>query len=539
MKKSGPVAWLDRVGRPELAGGLVSVALAIALYTRYSIDGTLTHDESVPVYGGQQMVRGVAPYASIFDSKGPLATMLCGLAAAIARVVGRDDVLIMRGAFFLLSLLTVLAIYLLVVRLWHSVLAGVIAAVVFICFEGYARVALVGPNAKVPGVLLAVLAMLLASRRRWFWAGAASGLAFLDWQPLLPYMVFVALAAAASYDDSSAPGRRRRNTGAAVGGAAAALLLAVVYFASVGALGKFIEAALTFPVSGVQREHRTVGERVRLIVRVVRHYYGFGAALFWVGLALLVAAAVGSVVLRWGDWRRTAGDPLLVVLIPTLLFEAAYAMFDFQSNADVYPLLSYAAIGFGAATAFAFERLKPAPARLCRAAAATLLAAAAALSAASWIWFTDSSANDNGLLAERALGCAVDRIIEPGTSLYALGNPVPLVVTHRRNPDRFIYLNAGIDSWKVEHTDDGFAGWTAEIAMAAPSVVVLDSWSGAYRNPMENWLLAHGYQRGYLGPWQIFLAPLLQPRGGIAITRHPTAWPETGTGEPIRACRDI
>src|SRR3978361_1727049 len=117
-------------GPTKGVGGLVSVAVAVALFTRFDIDGALSRDEGIYAYGGQQLAHGVPPYASIFDPKAPLATMIAGVAAWLARLLGRSDVAAIRGAFFLCAVLTVLAVYLLAVRLFGSVLGGLTAAVV-------------------------------------------------------------------------------------------------------------------------------------------------------------------------------------------------------------------------------------------------------------------------------------------------------------------------------------------------------------------------------------------------------------------------
>ena len=61
------------------AGGGFALVIAVALYTRFSIDGNLWRDESIYAYGGQQLLKGVPVYSSIFDPKTPLGTILCGL----------------------------------------------------------------------------------------------------------------------------------------------------------------------------------------------------------------------------------------------------------------------------------------------------------------------------------------------------------------------------------------------------------------------------------------------------------------------------
>ena len=213
MSEPRPAPRWGRELGTRLGGALVSLAVAFALYTRFGINGSLSRDEGIYAYGGQQMAHGVAPYASIFDPKTPLATMIAGLAATVARIVGRNDIYLVRVAFFLCACLTVLAVFLLAARLFGSTLAGVSAAVVFASYRVFAADALAGPDAKTPGVLLAVVAMWLMARRQWFLAGLAGGLAFLVWQPLVLYPFVAVLVALLT-----SPERRWRAAAWALGG---------------------------------------------------------------------------------------------------------------------------------------------------------------------------------------------------------------------------------------------------------------------------------------------------------------------------------
>src|SRR3954453_21066740 len=146
-----PVAgWDRRRTGPAAVGALTVLLVSAGLFTRYGIGGNLSRDESIYAYGGQRVADGVVPYASIFDAKTPLATVLPGLGVALARVVGADDLDGIRVLFCVLSFLTVVAVYVLVVELWRSVAAGIVAAVTFASFGGFAMDALGGPNAKVP-----------------------------------------------------------------------------------------------------------------------------------------------------------------------------------------------------------------------------------------------------------------------------------------------------------------------------------------------------------------------------------------------------
>ena len=53
-----------------------------------------------------------------------------------------------------------------------------------------------------------------------------------------------------------------------------------------------------------------------------------------------------------------------------------------------------------------------------------------------------------------------------------------------------------------------FPGWTHEIAASRASVVVLMSWDGGqYQLPLRHWLFAHGFRRGHIGEWEVYVDP--------------------------------
>jgi hypothetical protein len=517
---------LDQDARWRLGGALASVVVAFVLFTRYSIYDWLTRDEAIYVYGGQQMSHGVAPYASILDPKGPVTTMLCGLGTGLAKLFGTGDIVTIRVVFLFVSVLCVLAAYFVVVQLWKSVIAGLVTAVVFSSFETFAHDAIAGPDAKTPGILFGLVAIWLAARRQWFWAGFAASLAALTWQPFFPYPL-VALLAPLVW---TAGRSRLKTVGLALAGLVAPFLAFVVYFAAAGALGDFFGSAFVFPLRGVKRTPETVGHRIHRIIQVANDANHFSAGLLWIGLILLLLAAVATVVRDGAGWRQALASPFVLLVVVTGVLEVGYACYDFQGYPDVFPLMPYAALGFGGAVALVLQ-FRPSP-MLNQVLTATAVVAATLLTVGSAVLFTRSDRNKNGLHNERAAACAVRVSLVPGTAMYAMGDPIPLALMHRRNPDRYVYLGSGLDTWKVKHTKGGFAGWTQQVLDSRASVIVLDVWRGPYRLPMQQFLVQHGYLHGYIGNWQVFVTPEAHARmvaRHIKLQNASRGWPTTET----------
>ncbi len=541
MDVSGVRGRVARAGLGSWIGGLVSVAVAVALFTRFGLDGTLSRDEAMYAYPGQQLAHGVPPYASVFDPKGPLAAMVAGLGAALGNAAGAGDLVAIRVAFFVVSCATVLAVFLLAQRLWRSTTAGVVAAVAFASFRGFAADALSGPDAKTPGVLCLVASMWLLLRGRWFWAGAAGSLAFLVWQPLVVFPVVAVLFAPVGAE----AGRRRRAAGLAAAGVAAPLVATAAYFAAVGALSRLVGAAFVFPLTGIHRARMSVLERLDLIATVVHRDYRASGLLFWAGLSLLLALTVALLARHRGHPGRALRSPLVLVVGLTGLAQAGYAAVDFQGYPDLYPLLPYAALGLGGAAALAVGALRGITAR--RAVTAAVLVAATGLVGVSWTWFGSDPMNDGGLRAQRADACGLTRMLGRTGSVYALGDPTPLVLTGRRNPDRFVYLASGVDRWKIRHTAGGFAGWTAQIAADRPQVVVIRGWHTRVRHQLGAWLHSAGYRWDHLGRWGIYATRHARERAlnrDVRPTPTATAYaagpggrelPVAGCGQPLAA----
>lgn len=488
-------------------GALLVLVVSMLLFSRFSVDDRLSRDESIYVYGGQQLASGVPPYVSIVDPKTPLAMTVSGVAIVVGRNVGADDVIAVRIAFFLLTCLAAAAVYLAATLLFASVAAGLLGAAAFASFRAFAMDALGGPNPKTPGVLLAALATALIVTRRWFWSGFVACLAALAWQPLAIYLL-VALVAAYVVSDG---GQRVRAVGSVLAGASIPAVLTVVAFVAARAWTEFFESAVALPLTGTQRREATMLERVEHISDVLARDFGASAVLFWAGLLALTALVLLRVRAMWGDRRALLRDPLVAVAALPLLFLVAFSLVDFQGYDDAYPLLPYAALGIAglAASLTAMAgRLSPDQVRLGTAGVGVALVLASLAS------YSQRGAEDELLVMQRRDAAALDQLLAADAELYALGNPTLLVLTHRTNPSRYVYLSAGVDQWVVDHTPGGFSGWLDRILASGADAVHIDAWITAneYRDRIRRQLRRAGYEPMRIGLLEILVTPELRER---------------------------
>ena len=76
----------------KLVISLLVFVLAALVYGLYGFKGRLKIDDAIYLYSGQQMARGIPPYVSIFDHKGPASPMLAGLGVSTSNLLHIDDI---------------------------------------------------------------------------------------------------------------------------------------------------------------------------------------------------------------------------------------------------------------------------------------------------------------------------------------------------------------------------------------------------------------------------------------------------------------
>lgn len=499
MPWSSPQITLHRPrGRAAWAGLLITLALAVGLFTRFSIDDRMNRDEAVWMYGAQQFVEGVPYYNAIFDAKTPLAPMLAAAGVKFARVTGGNDVHAARIVFLAFAVAAAAGMYELGLALWGTVLAGLLTAVAFLAFKGFAFDALGGPDAKTPGVAFSVLAMLAILRRRWLWAGVLGALAFLCWQPLAVYVAVGVLAALVVRE----PAERARSALRVVAGAAGPIAATFVYFWIAGGLSAFVDDAFRFPVEGLRRSGDSVGQRLGRIRDVVgAQYNALHGWVFWGGLIALGAVVVVALV---RGRRGALTQPLLCVVALSLLAFVGFSLHDFQGYADVYPLLPYAGLGIGAVALLAGAN------RLLQ---GGLLVAVALLAAFTWHDYIAVPESTVSLKVQESRADTVDALLGPGERLYAVGDPTSFAMTHRRSPTPYIYLGSGVLAWELKREHIGLGGLLARIRAYDPGVIVIHTFSvSGPRTRAFVRSLNRGYVRRYMGSWQLLVKPALLQR---------------------------
>ncbi len=326
----------------RVVGGVAALVLAAVVYLQFSFYLGFGRDQSIYVYGGQRVTHGVPPYASIMDPKGPVSGILCGFGVAIARLLGRDDVLVVRVEFFLLAAASALGVYLLVLQLWDSVVAALVAVAVFASFRSYDYFAAAGPDGHTPGTVFLVFALWLTVRRRWYWSAVAASLAFCTWQPLFWVPVLVTVCAVVW-----SPGQRTPALVRSVAGSLTPIVVLFVYYWASGYPGKLVEGLFVFPLVGVNRQSIGLFDQLSYIASNTWSNYPLSAILLLVGAVAVVAAGVRSVLANRPRWREAFLDPVVLLLAVGVLVQLPYLVYDYIGPSHWYPMLPFAAVGVG------------------------------------------------------------------------------------------------------------------------------------------------------------------------------------------------
>ncbi len=77
--------------------------VSLVVYVLHGFHGMLTRDLGIYSYAGQQVADGVPPYLGVLNRAGPLAHVLPGVGALVARLGGLDDVITMLVIFMMMA----------------------------------------------------------------------------------------------------------------------------------------------------------------------------------------------------------------------------------------------------------------------------------------------------------------------------------------------------------------------------------------------------------------------------------------------------
>jgi hypothetical protein len=408
----------------------------------------------------------VPPYVGTLNRAGPLAQLIPGIGAFVARAVGADDLLGMRVLLLLVTVACVGVAYLLGRDVFRSRAAGLASAAAVLSFQGVATYATYGPREKTALLLFVLCALLALARQQWATTGFFIALATLTWQPvLLPALGGVVVAVAIGLRS----GRPTALLRVAAGGLAPTLVTIGMY-AAAGALGVFWDDFLLINLH--YTEQVSLSDEPEKVWDFMLVGYGWSMWVFLIGSAAVLGQCLVALLRR--SSRRDPATAALAAAATVLVLGAVWSLKAFNGWPDNFFMLPSAALGIGGLAATLRDRISP---RTARVAVAGWVAAATALALAFSI-----GERDDRLDEQRADVAAARRLLPPDARILSVSAPQPLVLAHERNLSRLQIFSNGIlpyldDTW--EGGREGYARW---IARRSPAVIA----SGGFHPP--EWL---------------------------------------------------
>lgn len=430
--------------------------VSVVVYTLHGFHGALTRDLGVYSYAGQQVADGVPPYLGILNRAGPLAHVLPGVGALLARGLGTDEVVTMRVLFMLMASAAVCMIYLFGRDLFGSRAAGLVTASVLLSFHGFIQYASNGPREKTPMTLFVIVALWAVVHRKWFTAGVATSLATLCLQTAF-FSTFAAVVVAAMLLLEGAP-RIRALGWVALGGAVPVAVLGT-WFALAGSLRESVDGF--YLINRRYTVPNPVTTDLQQVWLDLQAAYGVTVWLMLAGVVALVLITLAAVV----PSARRALPALQVLPAMTggLLAGVAWILKEYDAWPDLFPVLPFAALGLGAATAVVVRRLAPRP----RWAVATVVAGACTALAVAYSVTT----RDDTLDRQREATEAVFAQLPDGATLTSVEAPQPLVLTGRTNPTRHQMFRSGLQDYLDDTWPGGYDGFKADLVADGPDLV--------------------------------------------------------------------
>ena len=251
---------------------------ALFVFLRYDpLYRSVSDDPAIFVYISKLVAQGIPPHLGAFNEQASLTFLAGGAAMWLGEHVGIPDLMSYRLLSLMVAGSVVVLTYAVGARFARSRAVGLLAGLMILGMRGYGFRAADVLEPKSLMLLGGLSALVLLSRRRWFWAGVFACAAGLAWQIGWIY-AFVALVLAVA-QGGRAWGARLRAAGSVVVSFALVFALYLLYYFFTGALvpmmqQTFIAPFLLHPVAG-----ESLPLRLQRLARTFMGGYG-GQLLF-------------------------------------------------------------------------------------------------------------------------------------------------------------------------------------------------------------------------------------------------------------------
>jgi hypothetical protein len=439
-------------------------------------------DSALYNYISQCILRGQTPYRDAIDIKGPVSTHLCAMAMQVGKWFGVRDVFAGRAWHVVLAGLLAAAIYVVGELYLRSRLAALIAFLVPLMSDRWIGWMVDGGQPKLPMMLFGMLTLMLIARDKPFWSGFCSMLACLSWQPGLLFTGVAYLMFSRYLTDW----RDRRALKVLIG-AAVPLSIVLCYFYSRGALGDLWTWTITYNYSVFGPEaKRPLGDALNHLWQVMHR---INIVFVWLGIAGLLIYTVerirekfrGRDAIRSPDLFRDA------LLIPPLVY-FVFSLINFQGGPDLIPFIPFIAIFSGCTLAKTANRLRGRTASrltLNVMVAGLPLVVILALVGVRAARYTPEDPDFQS--QDRAVQ-GLSKLLGPDDKIYIHGTVEILVLLNKPNANPYVDLDWGKDLFLAAQG----VRLIDQLEAQAPRLVAISRLLQVYtRSELEEWVAKH------------------------------------------------
>jgi hypothetical protein len=471
--------------------------LALVVYTLYGFNRKLQVDDSVFIYAGQEMARGIPPYVSIFDIKTPIGYLLPGVGVIISNWLGVDNIITVRLIFFIFGCLSVVAVFLLGRRLFNSSLVGIFSSITMLSFYAFGLLASSGPRPKVPMTFFISMATFYTIEKKWFKAGLFGSLSLFTWQPAGIFLLITIIF-------SLTQGGENRNMSflSSITGAALPGIIIMAYFYLTGGLYEMIFGGFLFPFQYMQFKGLSLFSQIEHIYR--KAFVGFTSSIliFYIGLLMIVYFYYWRFRVKSSITEMLLKDRFSIILLsfPPLVI---WSLKDFQGYPDFFIFLPFISLGFGHFLSIINQKIEKTNTNSLRLFKKRFSAIVVIL------LFSISLTNaylgrSNELLEQRSAAVKIERQYGEDVKILSLGDPTPLVLLHKTNPNRYLFITRGFDLLIEDTYPGGVEGWLNEIEEYDPSVISFKIVKGEYSDEIIDWIKSN-YVRAEMDQFIIYV----------------------------------
>lgn len=446
---------------------IAASAVALVVYLLHGFNGGLTRDLGVYSYAGQQVAEGIPPYGGILNRAGPLAHLIPGIGAFVARTIGADDVLGMRVLLMLISVACIGVAYHLSRDIFGSRLAGLATAAAMLSFQGFIEYATYGPREKTAMVLFLLCALLATVHQRWGTTGFFIALATLTWQPVfLAAMTGAVAAVLLGVRSGTLKALLRLGVGGLIPTA-----ITVGSYVAIGQLQLFLDDFLL--INARYTDQGSMLLHPPEVWQLMVGAYGWSIWVFLVGFVSVLALSVRALASR--TTRREPANAALVGSGVLLVTGTLWSLKAFDGWPDAFFMLPASALGIGGLTVLVGRRIPG------RGAVALTVAWAVAATAMSVSYSIGS--RDDTLIEQRADVEAVLAALPAKARILSVEAPEPLVLAHQRNYSRLQLFGNGLIDYVDETWPGGSPGYGQWVVDREAALIAYGG-----RLPLPKWL---------------------------------------------------